>query len=547
VKFLEAQRALADFKGGPRADLVVAASGTLDPLVPFLRAEWVLRGYELAPRLLPFNTLQQHLRASAPHEPELIVLAPWDLVPELDWRTGIPRGSVEPNALSSAAAAVIRLVRGRPRARVAYLPAPLPPIMSRVEQTRSLAASLLSHALEVGALVLSESDFAMASYLASGCPFSGTSMGPVAELLCALMHRQPLPAAKVLVTDLDGVLWSGLLADDGADGVHHGPDPEGYRHYLYQTLLARLKADGVLLAAVTRNAAEIIEPVFARSTMILQRDDFVAVVASYNAKSAQIRELARQLDLGLDSFVFVDDNPIELAEVAKLLPDVRTLQFPGVEVDFSSFLSAVAEHFPRGDATTDEDAARTDLYRRRLESMAPSDLAGADLTEFLQKLQMQLTIRDCTTGDRQRAVQLINKTNQFNLNGRRLSDEAVRDSLNGGARLITAHLQDRTGSHGEILACLIDPAGAILSLVMSCRVFQRRVEYAFMTWLAQREFRPRSLHFAATEKNEPLRIFLSEPSFSAPDAAGLVSMDLGQFAMAHQSDLALFRLESEGF
>jgi FkbH-like protein len=178
--------------------------------------------------------------------------------------------------------------------------------------------------------------------------------------------------------------------------------------------------------------------------------------------------------------------------------------------------------------------------------MAPSDLEGADLTEFLRQLQMQLTIRDCTSGDRQRAVQLINKTNQFNLNGIRLTDDAVQEHLSSGSRLLTGHLQDRTGSHGEILACMIDESGTIQSLVMSCRVFQRRVEYAFMTWLAEKDIRPKTMRFAATEKNEPLRRFLAEPAFSSPDSGGIVSIDIEQFAAAHQRDLTLFRLESEG-
>src|SRR5947209_2116195 len=168
--------------------------------------------------------------------------------------------------------------------------------------------------------------------------------------------------------------------------------------------------------------------------MLLGEEDFVAIIASYRAKSAQIRELAERLNLGLDSFVFVDDNPVELTEVSLALPDVRCVRFPQHDDDLAAFLNEVSSLFPRR-ATTSEDRERTEMYRRRLEGIVPSDLQGADLTRFLKDLKMTLTIHDRACGDRTRAVQLINKTNQFNLNGRRVSDDDVRVVLDAGGHL----------------------------------------------------------------------------------------------------------------
>ncbi len=171
--------------------------------------------------------------------------------------------------------------------------------------------------------------------------------------------------------------------------------------------------------------------------------------------------------------------------------------------------------------------------------MAPSEAQGADLSTFLRGLDMTLTLHDRTTGDRARAVQLINKTNQFNLNGRRVTDEEVGVTVANGGRLYGASLTDRSGSHGEILACLIDANGVIRSLVMSCRVFQRRVEHAFFAWLAGQDSPPGALDFAETERNEPTRQFLKDAAFQG---TGPISFDAARFAEDHREDMGLFAL-----
>ena len=154
---------------------------------------------------------------------------------------------------------------------------------------------------------------------------------------------------------------------------------------------------------------------------------------------------------------------------------------------------------------------------------------------------MTLTIHDRARGDRARAVQLINKTNQFNLNGRRLTDEQVRATLDAGGRLFGATLADRTGDHGEILACLVAPDGTIESLVMSCRVFQRRVEYAFLAWLVAQPNPPTGFRWASTARNAPFQQFLSQVA-GPLNGAGVVRLEPASVAARHASDVALFAL-----
>ena len=292
---------------------------------------------------------------------------------------------------------------------------------------------------------------------------------------------------------------------------------------------------------MSRNQPEIAAEPLRSGRMLLSDQDFVSVICSYGAKSAQIAEIARQLNLGLDAFVFVDDNPVELAEVSSALPGVHCVAFPSREDGLPECFARLTQLFARS-VVTSEDRERTKMYRSRLKGMAPSSVQGADLTQFLRDLRMTLTIDDRSHGQRERAIQLINKTNQFNLNGIRIADEEVQHILDTGGRLLTAGLADRHGSHGEILSCLITSDRVMKCFVMSCRVFQRRVEHAFLAWLANQSFCPELLEFQQTQKNLPLREFLSDAAFS-PGPRNCLRFESSRFVATHAEALNLFTLK----
>jgi len=540
VRFLEAQHLLRSFRGGEPLPLLVALSGSGEPLELYVRAAAAQRGRTAEVRFLAFNTLAQALRADPDSTvSEVLVLLPWDFVPEADWRLGVPE-TVDEESLRARAGETAELIGRRTRtgSRVLYLPAPLPPLFADPPRNNALARFLESLALGLGARPLPADVFALGSYLASGCPIGGGAIGDVAEIIVDTALTPRAEHKKVLVTDLDNVVWSGVIADDGLEGIAFESSGPGYRHFVYQSLLRRLRREGALLAAVSRNDGEVAAAPFRSGRMVLREADFVAFLGSYYAKSAQIRALAERLNLGLDGVVFVDDNPVELAEVSLRLPDVRCLAFPQHDEELPAFLTDLAGMFAHGESTP-EDRERTELYQRRLAGLVPSDLAGADLTRFLQDLKMVLSIHDRSQGDRTRAVQLINKTNQFNLNGRRVTDGEVAAILDAGGRLFAASLADRTGSHGEILACLVSAEDVIVSLVMSCRVFQRRVEYAFFSWFAAQRRPPLGLEWAKTPRNAPLQQFL-EAAVGPVNGAGVVPLDSAVLASAHAGDLALF-------
>lgn len=542
MNFLEAHKLVRGFAGGPPLPFLLAMSGTAEPMALYLRAAAAKAGREAQARTLPFNTLAQTLhQPPRDNEAEVFLLLPWDLAPVCDWRTGLPANCPPSATLIEAAAATLSTLTARPRARTVYVPAPLPPLYPDPGETASLAAALTAMAAGAGAIILPQSAFALGGHFASGCPIAGESMGIIAETVIGLALDAPAEPAKVLVTDLDNVMWRGIIAEAGLDGIACHAEGPGFCHFVYQTLLLRLKAEGVVLAAVSRNdPADALAPFRAGLTKLAE-DDFVAIVASYEAKSSQIRMLAGQLNLGLSSFVFVDDNPLELAEVEAALPEVATVAFPADDALLPGTLDAIARRFARKTITA-EDRDRTALYRRRLAGMAPSHAQGADLATFLAGLGMHLTIHDRSRGDRTRAIQLINKTNQFNLNGRRWADDEVAAILAQGGRLLTASVRDNHGDHGEILACLIGAEGNAEALVMSCRVFQRRIEHAFLTWLVSRGDAPHAFRVIDTERNEPLRKFLEDEAF-APLKDGLAAFDASAFAARHGGSLTLFTLE----
>lgn len=543
MKFLEAQAVLRRFKGGDALNFRLAMSGTHEPLDVYLKASAAVKGREANVETIPFNTLQQYLAGPKSGDvTEAMLLLPWDLVPELDWRSGIPAGPATLADMVDGARGIVAAVAARRPALVAYIPAPVPPILADAGAQRALTATVHALGAALASATLDADAFSLAAYLASGCPIRGGALGDVAtSVVNGVIGAAADGAYKVLITDFDNVMWSGVVGEDGVDGISATAAGRGYRHFIYQTMLVALKNSGVLLVGVTRNHPDDALAPLRKGAFPLVEDDFIAVVASYHAKSAQLRQIASDLNLGLDAFVFVDDNPIELAEVAAELSGFRCIPFPAGDDELPDFLHELRRAFSRS-SVTEVDRDRTAMYRRRLEGMAPVESSGAGLAAFLGGLQMQLTVQERSSGDHERALQLINKTNQFNLNGQRLTGQELEARLASGARLWTATLHDKTGGHGEILACLVSRDGLVESLVMSCRVFQRRIEHAFLCWLLRNDVAPKAFRFSETSRNEPIRQFFADSAFSPAAGDAPIEFDSAAFLANHADDLALFRI-----
>ena len=284
---------------------------------------------------------------------------------------------------------------------------------------------------------------------------------------------------KVLVCDLDDTLWKGVIGEDGVDGIKVGPGtPEGEAHADLQRYIRDLKERGVVLAVCSKNNPEDAEAPFRDKTgMVLRLEDFASFTANWDDKAANLRAVATQIGVGLDSLVFIDDNPFERAWVRGQLPEVAVPE-PGTSV--FSFVRELdrGRYFP-AIIWSPEDRLRADGYRREQERASARHSAGS-LDDFLAGLHMCGTCEPVSDGNLDRVTQLTNKTNQFNLTTRRRTVAEVRQIAASGWTGVFS-LKDRYGDYGIIgvLFCVLSGEAACWDIdtwLMSCRVLRREVE-----------------------------------------------------------------------
>ena len=286
---------------------------------------------------------------------------------------------------------------------------------------------------------------------------------------------------KVLVTDLDNTLWTGVIGEDGLDGIDLGPgSPEGEAHLHLQRYMLDLKSRGILLAVCSKNNLEDAQLPFLRHPhTALRLEDFAAFRANWDDKASNLRAIAQELSLGLDSFVFLDDNPLECEWVRSQLPDVAVVDLGSSPFHYVRQLDR-GRHF-EALSLSREDLVRADQYRveAQREGLRTS---AASLDDFLQKLQLEAAVEEVTAKNLARVTQLINKTNQFNVTTRRYTEAQVRAMAEDSQAWVGAfQMSDRMGSYGLIgvLCCRpIDPGGTweIDTWLMSCRTLGRQME-----------------------------------------------------------------------
>jgi len=508
VNYLEALKTTKELTAGRTLNLNFGFSGSAHALITYLEAAALKSGYKLCCKTPKIGQFHQFL-INKQEDPDLIsILFPWDLASELDWRSGIP---THPTELKKVIGKAERFFSKFPvviNRRSFYVNASIPPIFHSSSENQSVRSSLVSIASDFGLNILDDQIFDLNSYLRSGCPFASSQLWTIARRLCdtALSTDN---IKKVLVTDCDNVLWAGVIAEDMSQGIHANPNGVGYGHFIYQTYLKHLLKSGILIAAITRNHLDDINVAMSKPEMLMKESDFIAIMASYRAKSSQISALSESLNLGLEGFVFVDDNPVEIAEVTNNLPQVTTLQYPEYENDLPALLSTLARLFSR-DYLTNEDSLRTKSYRTNLNIITSDRVKPGRIDNFLKDLNMTLTIKEIGIENLERPVQLLNKTNQFTCNGKRVTANLISNRLNKDARLISATLTDNGGNHGEILCILIDSFGVICYFSMSCRVFERYVERVFLHWLLNTIKPITSIDYRPTERNEPFQLFLEQ-------------------------------------
>ncbi|MFO1468558.1 MAG: HAD-IIIC family phosphatase [Steroidobacteraceae bacterium] len=306
------------------------------------------------------------------------------------------------------------------------------------------------------------------------------------ELLARLIGAQRGLSKKCLVLDLDNTLWGGVVGDAGVENIVLGEgSAAGEAHLALQRYARSLRQCGILLAVCSKNEGSIAEAAFREHPeMLLKREDFAAFEANWDDKAANIVRIATQLNIGIDSLVFVDDNPAERARIRESLPLVAVPELPEDPALYVRCL-ADAGYFDTV-SFTEEDRGRVELYvaNARRESLLG---AAQSMEDFLRGLEMTVEYGRLRPVDLPRAAQLINKTNQFNATGIRLTAESLAQ-IAADPRNIALHFRliDRFGDNGLVSVMLLTPAATaegamnIDNWVMSCRVFGRQLEHEAM-------------------------------------------------------------------
>ncbi|MBZ5617575.1 MAG: HAD-IIIC family phosphatase [Acidobacteriia bacterium] len=284
---------------------------------------------------------------------------------------------------------------------------------------------------------------------------------------------------KVVVLDLDNTLWGGVIGDDGLDGIEIGDtSPRGEAFKAFQQYLLSLTHRGILLAVCSKNDYDkAVEPFEKHPEMVLRMKDLVAFKANWQPKSENIRQIADELNLGLDSLVFIDDNPAEIEIVRQFVPEVETLL---LSEDPSEYVGALQDtRYFEPKSVTAEDLERVGQYKQ--EAQRHEFLASVtDMDAYLDSLGMAAVIREFRAMDVPRISQLINKSNQFNLTTRRRTEAQVQAVMADPAYFgFTVRLADRFGDHGLISVVIGKVAGdeaEVDTWLMSCRVLKRQVE-----------------------------------------------------------------------
>jgi len=296
-------------------------------------------------------------------------------------------------------------------------------------------------------------------------------------------------SGKVLVLDLDNTVWGGVIGDDGLEGIKIAQgDAAGEAHLAVQRLALDLRQRGIVLAVSSKNTDEIARAPFEQHPEMLLKLDHIAVFqANWNDKATNIQAIAQELSLGLDSIVFLDDNPVERGLVRQLLPQVAVPELPEDPAYYARTLAA-GGYFDAV-AFAAEDLGRAGFYQDNAKRASLQQQVGG-LDAYLESLDMTISFQPFDATGRARIVQLINKSNQYNLTTRRYTDPEIGEAqTDPEVFTLQVRLADIFGDNGMISVVICRPAQAgvweIDTWLMSCRVLGRKVEHMVLREILQ--------------------------------------------------------------
>lgn len=369
------------------------------------------------------------------------------------------------------------------------------------------------------------------SDLLIGSPYTLGHADAVASALARLLlPAQPL---KGIITDLDNTFWNGLVGEVGPEEVRWDSASSYHLHGLYQKVLCALAGEGTLVAVASKNDATVVGEAFKREDLLIPAEKIFPIEVHWAPKSESVGRILKAWNVSADAVAFVDDTPLELAEVATAHPGITCLQFP--TGDYKGVLALLKEMraiFGKSAGSgglTDEDRIRLESIRQGATFQKEVERVG-DAGDFLRQVQAVVTIESDISPSNPRILELVNKTNQFNLNGVRYTPaEWERNCAKSNSFLIAVKYEDKfgpLGTIGVIQGHETDRGLEVDTWVMSCRAFSRRIEHQCLKALFER-FQVSRIQFrlVPTPKNGPAREFFGTFLGEAPQAAFVIPRD----------------------
>ncbi len=333
---------------------------------------------------------------------------------------------------------------------------------------------------------------------------------------------------KGLITDLDDTVWSGILGEVGVDGISWTLEHHSQVHGLYQQFLSSLASAGVLIGVASKNDPALVQEAFARKDLLLKKESVFPFEVHWNAKSESVQRILKLWNIGPEAVVFVDDSPMEVAEVQAAFPQMECLVFK--KDDYQAIwdtLVALRDRFGKATIST-EDSLRLESLRNAAPLLDAMGQSGSASDDFLKRADSLISFGSAKHDKDARALELVNKTNQFNLNGVRFTEsDWSRLLADPSSFIVVASYRDKYGPLGKIAVITGKVLGKRLHLnawVMSCRAFSRRIEHHCLKYLFEKFGADEIVFdFQTTPRNGPLQDLFVELLGSPPQPGLTIS------------------------
>lgn len=320
------------------------------------------------------------------------------------------------------------------------------------------------------------------------------------------------PDKKVIVLDCDNTLWNGVVGEDGVDGIKCNLNEDGILYYHFQQLLIQKKEEGFLLAICSKNNENDVKEAFNKKNMPLKWDDFVIRKINWSNKIENIKEIASELNLGVDSFVFIDDSDFEINSVKLFLPQIHSIKMNN---DYSSFNQITNDLSLMKKYISTEDLSKSNQYFQEIQRNKLKNTRSS-FDDYIKSLEIKIHMSINSENEFERISQLTEKTNQFNFNKKKIEPAELAEMVKKGKiKIFSIKVNDKFGDYGVvgvILVSYMEGLPVLENYILSCRALGRKIEYDFLKMVDNELLHKygssfKLIKFKKTDKNLPAETF----------------------------------------